>query len=100
MKWSDVTDLRWKDLKKINRADLLDRVGLRESTPASDFFTGLGLFAVGMAVGAGLGVLFAPKPGAETREKLTGSLRSRAGQVREDFERKTNDITSPGTRVS
>jgi hypothetical protein len=84
MKWSDLSDLRWKDLRKLDREEMLHRLGLEEHTPTSDFFTGLGLFAVGMLVGAGLGVMFAPKPGSEMRSQLTGTLRNRASRHDED----------------
>jgi hypothetical protein len=84
MKWSDLSDLRWKDLKKLDRDEVLHRLGLEEHTPTSDFLTGLGLFAVGMLVGAGLGVMFAPKPGAEMRTRLSETLRNRAARHEED----------------
>ena len=92
MRWSDVADLRWKDVKKavkgMDRGDVLHRLGLEEHTPTSDFFTGLGLFAVGVLVGAGLGVMFAPKPGAETRSQLTDTLRNRGNRMAEDLGRR------------
>lgn len=37
-------------------------------------------FLVGTAVGAGLGVLFAPKPGYKTREELADWLKERREQ--------------------
>ncbi len=102
MKWSDVMDLRWKDLKKvrnIDRHDVLERLGLEERTPVSDFFTGLGLLAVGVLVGAGLGILFAPKTGAEMRDHLSGTIRKRGGRAAQRFEQQLG--TEPaGTRVS
>lgn len=70
----------WKDLKKLrnmDRDDLLELVGLERSSPTGDFFTGLGLFAVGMLVGAGLGLLFAPKRGEEIRNQMSEAWRSR-----------------------
>jgi hypothetical protein len=89
MTWSDLSELRWKDIKKavkgMDREDVLHRLGLAEHTPTSDFFTGLGLFAVGVLVGAGLGVMFAPKPGAEMRSQLSGSLRGRAREMADDL---------------
>jgi hypothetical protein len=92
MRWSDVADLRWKDVKKavrgMDRGDVLHQLGLEEHTPTSDFFTGLGLFAVGVLVGAGLGVMFAPKPGAETRSQLTDTLRNRGSRMAEDLGRR------------
>ncbi len=89
MTWSDVSDLRWKDIKKavkgMDRDDVLHRLGLEQHTPTSDFFTGLGLFAVGVLVGAGLGVMFAPKPGAEMRSQLSGTLRSRGSRMADEL---------------
>ena len=87
MKWSDVSDLSWKDLKKtmkgMDRDDVLHRLGLEEHTPMSDFFSGLGLFALGVLIGAGLGVMFAPKPGAEIRNQLTDTIKHRTGRGEE-----------------
>ena len=48
------------------------RLGLERRTPAGDLFTGLGLFAVGVLVGAGLGLMFAPKRGDEMRQLVRG----------------------------
>jgi len=84
MKLTDLSDLRWSDLRKLNRDDVLQRMGLRQRTPTTDFFTGLGLFAVGILVGAGLGILFAPRPGTEMRSQLTDSLR-RGARKAEDY---------------
>ncbi len=84
MKWSDLADIRWKDLKSIDREDILNRLGLEEHTPTADFMTGLGLFAVGVLVGAGLGLLFAPRPGAEMRTRLGESLRARGERMEEE----------------
>jgi hypothetical protein len=81
MKWSDV-----KKLRNFDRGDVLERFGLRERTPVSDFFTGIGLLAVGMAVGAGLGILFAPRTGAETRGHLSETIRKRAPRAAQQFE--------------
>jgi hypothetical protein len=80
MTWKDLKDLkdlRWKDFRSIDKDDILERFGLEERTPVGDFFSGLGLFAVGVLVGAGLGILFAPKPGVETRSRVTEAIRSR-----------------------
>jgi hypothetical protein len=72
MKWSDLAGKKWRT---VDRADVLRRLGLEERTPMADFFTGLGLFAVGVLLGTGLGIIFAPKAGAETRSRLGESLR-------------------------
>ncbi len=107
MKWSDLSDLRWKDLKKamkgVDRDDVLNRLGLEEHTPTADFFTGLGLFAVGLLVGAGLGMMFAPKPGAEMRNQLSETIRNRGGRMADDMEHQLGmegATTTPGTTIS
>jgi hypothetical protein len=91
MTWSDVMDLRWKDVKKlskkIDRDDMLHRVGLEQHTPTSDFFASLGVFAVGVLVGAAVGLMFAPKPGTEMRSQLNDRIRNRG---------KSDDITRAG----
>lgn len=94
MNWSDVMGLRWKDLRKLRREDLLERLGLEERTPKADFFAGVGLFAVGVLVGAGLGMLFAPKPGAEMRSQLGDSLRGRGARMAEEYEQRTSQGTA------
>jgi hypothetical protein len=103
MKWSDLSDLRWKDLKKMDREDVLHRLGLEEHTPTSDFLGGLGLFAVGLLVGAGLGIMFAPKPGAEIRNQLGETIRNRTGRAADDLGHAMGMETagaSPNTRIS
>ena len=97
MKWSDLSDLRWKDLKKMDRDSVLHRLGLEEHTPTSDFFSGLGLFAVGLLVGAGLGLMFAPKPGAEMRSRLGETLRNRGARAADELEERMGMETSPSS---
>ena len=61
---------------------------------------GLGKFALGVAVGAGLGVLFAPKKGSETREDLKNLFEEmlnkakniKASDVKMAIEEKIEDI--------
>ncbi len=78
-------ELTWKAVRDaMDREALLRRVGLEERSPAGDFFTGLGLFAVGVLVGAGLGLMFAPKRGEEMRSALNEAWRNR-GRRAQDF---------------
>jgi hypothetical protein len=95
MKWSNLADLRWKDLKKIDRADVLNRMGLEERSPMADFFTGLGLFAVGVLVGTGLGIIFAPKPGAEMRSQLGERVRRGTRRAEEFGQQMGAEVGSP-----
>jgi gas vesicle protein len=79
--------MTWKAMRNaIDRDELLERMGLERRTPAGDFFTGLGLFAVGVLVGAGLGLMFAPKRGDEMRSALNDAWKNR-GRREQDFQR-------------
>ncbi|MFN2427296.1 MAG: YtxH domain-containing protein [Candidatus Binatia bacterium] len=54
-----------------SKNDLASAVGMqRRHTMAQDVASTLGLFGTGMLVGAGLALLFAPKPGQEMRKEL------------------------------
>ena len=87
-------DMTWKAVRNaIDREALLKRMGLEERSPAGDFFTGLGLFAVGVLVGAGLGLMFAPKRGDEMRATLNEAWRNR-GRGEQDFQRDLGSETS------
>lgn len=62
--------------------------------------SGIGKFVVGAAIGAGLGVLFAPKKGSETREELKKKLDELVmhiknidiDEVKAEFDTKVNEI--------
>jgi hypothetical protein len=71
-------DMTWKAFKKmVEKEGLLDRLGMEEKTPATDVFGSLGLFAVGILVGAGLGILFAPRRGDEMRHIVGDAIKHR-----------------------
>ena len=61
---------------------------------------GVGAFVAGAAVGAGLGVLFAPKKGEDTRKELKAKLDEMVNhiknidvaEVKKEFDEKVNEI--------
>ncbi len=63
------------DLKKMDKDDLLNLLGLETKRGPTDWLLpALGAFSVGMLVGAGLGLLMAPKPGTELRNDLRSRI--------------------------
>jgi hypothetical protein len=96
MTWKDLRDVRWKDIRNMDRDDVLERLGLEQRTPVGDFFSGLGLFALGVLVGAGLGVLFAPKPGAEMRTQVSDAIRTRGQRAVQEVESRVGSAESSG----
>lgn len=63
------------DLKKMDKDDVLNLLGLETRKGPTDWLLPtLGAFSVGLLVGAGLGLLMAPKPGAELRNDLRTRL--------------------------
>lgn len=53
------------------------------SLGAALLIPGAGAFALGIAVGAGLGVLLAPRSGRDTRSAIKSAVRSRIEALRE-----------------
>jgi hypothetical protein len=110
MDWKDWTNPKewnlrdwanWKGMRRyLDREDMLRRIGLQQRTPTSDVFTGLGLFAVGVLVGAGLGLMFAPKRGDEMRQ-LVGEAWKNRGRTDQNFQEhmgvETGLPTTPAT---
>jgi gas vesicle protein len=87
--------MNWKAVRSaLDRDELLQRVGLERRSPGGDFATGLGLFSIGVLVGAGLGLMFAPKPGEQIRAALNDAWRNR-GRRAQDFQRDLGMETAP-----
>lgn len=76
--------LSLKDLRNLDRDDLLDALGLQRRGNADWLLPTLTALGVGLLVGAGLGLLLAPKPGNELRddlrERLQGGLDALPGR--------------------
>lgn len=73
--------MNMKDLKKMDRDDLLALVGLERKSSADWIVPTLSALGVGLLVGAGLGLLLAPKAGRELREDLTQKLQGTADSL-------------------
>jgi len=68
--------MKLKDLRNYDKEDILEMMGLQSKASTGAWLAGtLGTFGVGLLVGAGIGLMLAPKAGAELREDLRDRLR-------------------------
>src|SRR5689334_5926419 len=87
-------NLRLKDVtdNMPNRDQIANALGLAPSR-TSEATSAVGMFAVGLLVGAGLALLFAPKAGSELREELG----ERVSDLRDSFA--PQDSSGSGARA-
>ena len=90
--------LSLKDLKKLDRDDLLDLVGLQRASSNDWVAPALTALGVGLLVGVGVGLLLAPKPGAELRNDLRDKLRSAQDSLPETLKGATESTGSTPSR--
>lgn len=90
--------LSLKDLKKLDRDDLLDLVGLQRSSSSDWVAPALTALGVGLLVGVGVGLLLAPKPGAELRNDLREKLRAAQDALPDTLKGATASTGSTPTR--
>lgn len=70
----DLADIK-KQLASLEKDDILKLFGVEERRSAVDhILPAVAVFSVGVLVGAGLGLLLAPKPGTELRSDLRSRL--------------------------
>ena len=68
--------MKLKELRNLDKDDILEMIGLQTKTSTTAWLAGtLGTFGVGLLVGAGLGLMLAPKAGRELREDLRDRFR-------------------------
>jgi hypothetical protein len=71
----------------------LSAMGLERRRSSADYILpALGLFGLGLVVGAGLGLVLAPKRGVELR----GDVRRTLGQVGQRLRRRANGVAEGG----
>jgi ferric-dicitrate binding protein FerR (iron transport regulator) len=80
-----------------SKNDIADAVGLQARTPpGQDLVTAFGLFGTGIMLGAGLGLLFAIKPGQELRKDIADKV----GEVEDRLLSKATNPTAPSLGAS
>lgn len=85
-----------KKLRDLDKDDLLDLIGLQSKRTVADWILPtVGIFGVGLLVGAGVGLLLAPKPGRELREDIRSRIQGATDQLEESF---SNAQTPTSTR--
>jgi hypothetical protein len=73
------------NLKEMTKDDILHAIGLETRRTATDYLLPvIGVFSAGLLVGAGLGLLFAPKRGDQLRSDLRGRVGGVANRLRRD----------------
>jgi gas vesicle protein len=73
----------------MNREDILNSLGFQTIPSRTDtVLPAMGIFGAGILVGAGLGLLFAPKPGRELRD----DLRKNAEGLGENLKHRAEDL--------
>jgi len=76
MKWT------WRDLKAMDKDDYLGLLGLQSKRSfTGQLLGGLGIFGLGLLVGAGVALLVAPKAGRELRGDLRSKIQRGKGAV-------------------
>jgi hypothetical protein len=82
--------MKLRDLTDLEKDDILGALGLQtKGSTVGWVFGTLGLFGLGMVIGAGVALMVAPKPGSELRRDLESRLknvRERIGNGQQSLE--------------
>jgi len=69
--------MKLRDLTDMDKDDILGALGLQTKGSTTSWVLGtLGLFGLGMVIGAGVALMLAPKPGIELRRDLEDRIRN------------------------
>ena len=76
--------MKLRDLTDMDKEDILGALGLQTKSTTTSWVLGtLGLFGLGMVIGAGVALMLAPKPGNELRRDLEDRIKSVRERVTE-----------------
>lgn len=86
----------FKNLAGMDKDDLLEAMGLESKKTAADYVVpGLLIFGAGVAVGAGIGMLLAPRAGAELRGQLGEALGRGLEQGKQQIDQMKQKMQQP-----
>ena len=95
MNYKDFSGLLGTLTSGIRLANALDLIGLeRRRSTMSHMLPTLGAFGIGVAVGAGLGLIFAPKPGARLRDDISRKVNRLADDVKHAADKAETEVQS------
>ncbi|MEQ1875869.1 MAG: YtxH domain-containing protein [Bdellovibrionia bacterium] len=84
-----------EELKAMGKDDLLKSIGLQEYRSAAwSAVPGAAFFGVGLLVGAGIGLLFAPRTGQELRDDISDRFNSMKDRVSHKATQTADNIQS------
>jgi hypothetical protein len=89
-----------RELRKLDRDDLLEVIGLQRKSSADWVAPAVTALGVGILVGAGLGLLLAPKEGRLLREDLRSKLKSAQEQLPTSLSELSKKAEQPPPRTA
>lgn len=88
------------ELRNISKEDILGALGLQSKSSGFAYaLPAVGIFAAGVLVGVGLGMLFAPKAGTELREDLQDQYNKALDLARQQFSTMTDKVQAASTSM-
>ena len=89
--------MKLQDITNMDKDDVLAMLGLETSrSNSSRLLSTLGTFGIGLLVGAGVGLLLAPKAGSDLRQDLRTKFRRNGKEEAEEVEATGGDGAAGG----
>jgi gas vesicle protein len=70
-----------KDIKNLDKDEILEMLGLKERDTTSSLFGSLGLLGVGLLVGAAVALFLTPQSGRDLRNSVGRKIKNSADDV-------------------